>query len=90
MKYGIILLITAFTFLDCRAQVPANPYSSFQNLIKVGTTSPEAASIGKFGNVPVSYFTGVPGVSIPVYEINIGKTRLPISLDYQAGGIKMS
>lgn len=63
--------------------------NSFQNLINVSTTSPEAASIGKFGNIPVSYSTGVPNISVPVYEINIGKIKLPVSLDYHAGGIRV-
>src|SRR5258705_237383 len=51
--------------------------------------SPTAASLGKFGDVPVSYFTGVPQISIPLFTVK-GKTLgLPVSLDYHAGGIKV-
>lgn len=59
------------------------------SLISSGTISPEAASIGKFGNIPVSYSTGIPSITIPIYEINVGKIKLPISLDYHSGGIKV-
>src|SRR5579871_878455 len=62
---------------------------AFQQLINVGTSSPEAASLSKFGNIPVSYCTGIPSISIPIYTINIGSIKLPISLDYHAGGIKV-
>lgn len=60
-----------------------------QNLIDVSTKSPDVASLGKFGNIPVSYATGVPSITIPFFEINVGKIRLPISLDYHAGGIRV-
>ncbi len=51
--------------------------------------SPTAASLGKFGDVPVSYFTGVPEISIPLFSAK-GKTlELPISLSYHASGIKL-
>lgn len=51
--------------------------------------SPNAASLGKFGAVPVSAYTGVPDISIPIYEINTGGLKLPISISYHAGGIKV-
>lgn len=52
--------------------------------------SPEAASLGKFGNYEVSLFTGVPNISIPIYEVKIGELSLPISLNYHASGIKVN
>jgi hypothetical protein len=51
--------------------------------------SPTAASLGKFGDIPISYYTGVPSISIPLFTAK-GKTlELPISLDYHASGIKV-
>jgi YD repeat-containing protein len=49
--------------------------------------SPEAAGLGKYGNVPVSLFTGSPQVSIPL--VGLG-TRYPlnISLSYNNSGLK--
>lgn len=51
--------------------------------------SPNAASLGKYGEVPVSMYTGVPDISIPVYEINSGRIKIPITLSYHAGGIRV-
>lgn len=58
-------------------------------LINVGTLSPDAASIEKFGNIPVGNNTGIPNISIPIFEINTGKIKLPISINYHSGGIKV-
>ena len=51
--------------------------------------SPEAASLGKFAQVPVSLYTGTPNISIPLYDIKSGPLVLPIALSYHASGIKL-
>lgn len=48
--------------------------------------SPEAASLGKYGNVPVSLFTGQPKVSIPLTDLKGNSLSLPVSLSYNASG----
>jgi hypothetical protein len=59
------------------------------NVMRPNVPSPTAATLGKFGDVPVSYFTGVPQISIPLFAVK-GKTlELPISLAYHASGIKV-
>lgn len=56
---------------------------------QVAIASPTAASLGKFTDIPVSYHTGIPEVSVPLYTIKEGPLTLPISLSYHAGGIKV-
>jgi hypothetical protein len=53
--------------------------------------SPTAASIGKFGNIPVGTSTGIPTVSVPIYTYNHASTglQLSVSLDYHGGGIRV-
>jgi hypothetical protein len=51
--------------------------------------SPNAASLGKFGDVPVNLYTGVPKVEVPLYEISLGNLKIPIGLSYHASGIKV-
>ncbi len=51
--------------------------------------SPNAASLGKYGEVPVSAYTGVSNISIPIHTINAGRITVPISLSYHSGGIKV-
>jgi hypothetical protein len=51
--------------------------------------SPNAASLGKYGEIPVSYSTGIPNISVPIYEIKSGSLKMPLSLSYHAGGIRV-
>lgn len=51
--------------------------------------APTAAALGKYGDIPVSTYTGVPSIKIPLYEIKSGNLTLPISLSYHASGIKV-
>jgi len=53
-------------------------------------SSPEAASLGKYGDIPIGYHTGVPNISIPLYELKEGDVSLPISLSYHASGIRVA
>ncbi|MFD2904396.1 hypothetical protein [Sphingobacterium anhuiense] len=58
-------------------------------LPRVVNASPEATSLGKYGFWPVSYYTGVPDISIPIYNITIGDFSLPITVRYHASGVKV-
>lgn len=81
MKRFILFQIVIFTCI-CSA--------GFAQQQKIIPASPEAASLAKFINYPVSYNTGVPNISIPLYEIKCGTLTLPITLNYHAGGIKVN
>lgn len=50
--------------------------------------SPEAAELGKYGNVPVSLFTGTPGISVPLCDLKGKFLSLPVSLSFNASGFK--
>lgn len=63
--------------------------SRSEQLLKVIPPSPNVASLGKYGEIPVSLYTGVPNISIPLYDIKDGSLGLPITLSYHAGGIKV-
>ncbi|MNS35241.1 hypothetical protein D3C72_673920 [compost metagenome] len=58
-------------------------------LPKIIPPSPEATSLGKYGDWPVSYYTGTPNINIPLYEIKTGQLSLPITLSYHASGVKV-
>src|SRR6059036_3887252 len=57
--------------------------------MRVTVPSPTVASLGKFGDVPVSLYTGVPDISIPLFTAKGRTLALPIVLKYHAGGIKV-
>jgi len=48
--------------------------------------SPNASNLGKYGDIPVGLYTGVPNISIPIWEIKERRLSLPISLSYHASG----
>jgi len=53
--------------------------------------SPEAAKLGKYGEVPVGYYNGSARISIPLTDLVSGPISVPVSLDYTSGGgIKIS
>lgn len=49
--------------------------------------APDAAEFAKYSNIPVNGSTGIPNISLPIYEINTGKIKVPISISYHASGI---
>jgi YD repeat-containing protein len=69
-------------------QLPAKAQDDF--LPRIVPPSPEAASLGKYADIPVSYYTGVPSINIPLYTIDYEGYLLPISLSYHASGIKVN
>ena len=84
MKRKNIIIVIATIFITStfhtRAQIPE---------IAKSTLSPSAAALSEYGDVPVSMFTGIPKVEIPLYELKTGSHVLPISLSYHGGGVKL-
>jgi hypothetical protein len=65
-------------------------FSQYNTTIgKVSISSPNAASLGKFGDIPVSTHTGIPNIDVPIYTIQSGPLELPINLGYHASGLKV-
>lgn len=44
----------------------------------------------KYDQIPVGEYTGVPPISIPMYNIQVDEVILPIALTYHAGGFRVS
>jgi len=83
MKSFIVIFLT---ILSNNGFSQNNPSPILQNLIP---PSPTASALGKFGDIPVSYSTGLPNISVSLYDIKSGAISIPISLNYHAGGIKV-
>ncbi len=76
MKTFILLLGFLGVFLSGQAQfVPP---------------SPNASALGFYADVPVSKYTGVPRISLPLYVVEAGEIQVPLSLNYHASGIKVA
>ncbi|MEP1033079.1 hypothetical protein [Ekhidna sp.] len=57
--------------------------------INVVPPSPNVASLNKFIDVPVSHYTGIPSINIPIYTVDLPQLQLPISMNYHAGGLRV-
>lgn len=69
----------AMTALAAHAQLAAPPIPP----------APTAASLGKFGEVPVSLYIGIPQVEVPLYTIKTKSHTIPLSLSYHASGVRV-
>jgi len=55
----------------------------------VNPISPTAMQFVKYGEIPVSEYSGVPNIEIPIYTIKEGDYELPIKMTYHAGGVRV-
>jgi len=60
-----------------------------QSIQQPAFPSPAASAIGKFTDVPIDLFSGVPGTSIPLYQVKEGSLAVDLSLRYHSSGIKV-
>ena len=50
--------------------------------------TPEVASLGTYGNIPVGFFTGTPDITVPMFEISVGDYTMPISASYHLANVR--
>ncbi|KIC92642.1 hypothetical protein, partial [Flavihumibacter solisilvae] len=86
------LLLTCFSLflaIGLSAQLTKVDNLNSQEFSRIIPASPTASALGRYGDWPVSYATGTPSISIPIYDIKVGKLSLPVNLSYHASGIKV-
>ncbi len=52
--------------------------------------SPNAASLGIYGSIPVGNYTGTTNITIPLYEIELDGKKFPMTLSYNGSGVKVA
>ena len=66
-------------------------------LIKVGSAqlpahfeppTPESQEYEKYINYPVDHSTGAASIEVPLYTLNAGSIKIPVSLSYHTSGVK--
>ena len=78
INLSIMLFLLTYS-INVYPQLPSAPLTAL---------TPNAASLGLYGDIPVSLFTGTPNISIPLYNIEVKDFVLPVSLSYHAAGIR--
>jgi hypothetical protein len=92
MKSKLFAFVSTVVLLLALApESNAQTTSTFQYFLpQVFPRSPNATAIEKYGSYQVNEFTGIPDISIPLYTIEVGGFKVPISLSYHASGIKIT
>jgi YD repeat-containing protein len=83
MKKSVLLLMCFTAALVLQGQV-----NNF-NRGSITLPSPDATQFMRYGDIPMDYSTGVPGISIPLHTVTCGSLNLPIDISYNASGIKV-
>src|SRR5689334_16375842 len=89
MKKVVLFIFFITLFFDCWSQVIGTGQfvksDYFSNQIpKAGQVS----GLGNFGNIPINYYAGQPEVSPPLMTLTSRELSLPISVNYDASGVK--
>ncbi len=80
-RFGLMLFVLAVPGLTRGQESP--------NLKSFISPTPTAQALGKYGEVPVSLYNGIPQISIPIYAVKVRDAELPVNLSYHAGGIRV-
>ena len=83
--YWLNTISCCFFITSVQGQV--QNYSIVGNLTPI---TPNAWQFNKYTDLPVSEYTGLPNISVPLYEIKVDGVTIPLSLGYHAGGIKVN
>lgn len=83
----VLLLVACLGIISFRSHGQSGQESL---LPKIAPESPNAASFERYGNYEVDLFTGLPNISIALFEAKSGGLSVPISLSYHASGIRVT
>lgn len=91
MKCGLSLAIL-FTVAASSTMVWAQNEQAILDRVrpKLKELTPNAASLGKYGDYSATAYNGLPEVSIPLFEATSGVLKVPVSLTYHASGFKIT
>ncbi len=79
-----------YIIIACLLSISLLRAQEFDAVKNLTPAAPEAAQFQKYGDIPVSYYTGTPNISIPLYTIQEYDISVPIGLSYHASGVKLT
>lgn len=77
--YLVTLVVTGYGQSPPGSETP-------NSVLSIIPPAPEAATLGRYGEIPVSEYTGTVDFSVPLTELSAGAVHVPVSLDYSSGG----
>ncbi|MEM9820191.1 MAG: DUF6443 domain-containing protein, partial [Bacteroidota bacterium] len=95
-KSGFYQFIFILSLLHLGQLIPVNALAqptisntSFNPVSNVVPPQPNTAALGKYGDIPVSYYTGTPNISVPFFSLSSTQLSVPVSISYHASGLKV-
>lgn len=85
-RFVLIVLSVVMNVHLLSAQTKLGVYQ-MTNMMPQEIKTPTAASLGIYGNAPVSYNSGRVNISVPIYSTEVRGVPLDISLDYNSSGV---
>jgi len=100
MKFLLFCFSLYYSFSGYAQQAPAdttkprdkvNTPISTDELIPRGTPkSPNSVAFDRYGTYPVSLYTGLPTIEIPLFEYSVDNYTVPVKLTYHGSGNKVA
>ena len=81
MKKLNSLAACLFGMLAASGQTPVLP--------EIKSATPDVYAFEKNINIPVSHYTGIPSIQVPLHHIEAGNISIPVALSYNAQGIRV-
>lgn len=90
--YIKLLFLFWIVYLPINAQEEIKDFSSHyvNHYVNETPESPTASQFKKHGNVTVNTSSGTPNITIPIYTIVVDGVEVPISLSYDASGVRVN
>lgn len=85
IQRGLIPLLLLVAITTAKGQGETPPTSE----INVIPPSPNAASLGKYGDYEFGSGTGKPNINVPIYNFKCGSLTVPINLNHDASAVKV-
>lgn len=87
-RLGVASAIVLLSYQVTFSQESGFSVPKIEDLVKI-PQSPEAQAFAKYGNTSVNLYTGSPEISIPIANLRGREVSVPITLTYDASGIKV-
>lgn len=85
-RLPLVLLLTCLPLFTTTMRGQSNGISL--DVPRIVPVSPAVTEMGKYQFYPVSHCTGIPDITIPLYEIVAGEVTIPVSLSYHSAGLR--
>lgn len=92
---GLLIVIILFKLQvllaqDDRYRFDGSILQDYKFLNSPSVQSPDVTAFQKVSQIPVSNYTGRANISIPIYQIQVGRMSVPISIVYNSSGVKVA